>query len=109
MQTTTYQSSLDSIKKDIDGFPNIPHGLVGACSSFFNTQRVLEDVKVNLQKLPVVSSSLISEVQDLCRFQDELQVVSDKLVKVNKDYEEVRETLKAFPCERLVNNLCPLS
>jgi DNA repair ATPase RecN len=107
-QIVTCQSVLDSVHKDVEAIPNVPRGLVEGCSALLKIRCSLDiGVRLELQKLPVVSSNLISEVHELLKLQANLTQVSAELVKVNKSYEEVQEQLKQLPCERLANGLCP--
>jgi len=106
-QISTYQSSLESIHKDIDALPNIPTGLISSYSTFIGIQTSLQGVRLELQELPVVESSLISEVQELFKLQADYHLVKCNLAEVDKEYNYVTQKLKEFPCQRLVDGLCP--
>jgi len=106
-QIKSCQSSLTSIQKDINALPDVSLGLVSSCASLLKISLTLDGVKLDLQKLPVVESSLISEVQELVKLRSIYADVVSNLEVLDKEYATVEQKLKEFPCQRLVDGLCP--
>jgi len=106
-QINTHQSSLESIRKDVDALPVFSLGLVSGGFSLLKMNQTLDGIKISLQDILVVEDSLISEVQELFKLQHEYSLVSCNLNELNKEYDAVTQKLKEYPCQRLVDGLCP--
>ena len=106
-QFNTVQESLSVIRVDKDSIPDVSFGLISSGVTLVSLKKTLEGLDIELSDLPVVSDSLFSEVRDLHRLSSELAQVRSDLVDMEDSYNDVVNELKAVPCDRLINNLCP--
>ena len=106
-QINTVQTNLTTIHMEKESVPDINPGLVSSGVTLISLKKNLEGLELEISQLPVVSDSLVSEVWDLHKASSDLLQVRSDLLHIEKSYVEVVEELKAFPCDRLVNGLCP--
>jgi energy-coupling factor transporter ATP-binding protein EcfA2 len=105
--TVSLSGVRDSLNDVNDRFPVDVSGLVGGVGRMVSERGLLGKVITEMSALPDVSVGLVGGVGKVRQLINQLSQVSDELGNLDGDYDVVMGGLKAYPCDRLVNGLCP--
>jgi len=95
------------VRQNLNTLPDVPVELISKGVSQVRLKETLEGVRLELDGLPEVPASLVQRIGMLTKTIQDRGITVTALKAVDTEYESVRDELKAFPCDRLVNGLCP--